>query len=178
MKNVIKKYCAIPIRKYTFTNGFRHKFVIPYMNGVKTVKPLNMVPFTRQEMVDTLEREYGYEPYGQKHFEDLLTKFLEGYWSLTRFGHDIRRAWLSTLVITGQMSRDEALKVLEQPPLAEDESAALFSEVARRLEITEDELRTFHTLPECTEKFRSQKALYNAGIRLYEMLGIEKRIRK
>lgn len=178
MKDVIHKHCSIPIRHYTFTNGFKHKFYLPYVLGVKTVKPLNLVPFTRAEMIETLSREYGYEPYGQKHFEDLITKFLEGWWSPTRFGHDIRRAQLSSLVVTGQMTRDEALKILEQPPLTEEESHELFVEVARRLEISEDELMAFHDMPECTEHFKSQEFVYNLGIRLYELLGLEKRIRR
>ncbi len=178
MKDVIKKYCNIPIKNYTFTSGFKHKFWIPYVLGVKTLKPLNLVEFTKKEMVDTLVKEYGYEPYGQKHFEDLLTKFLEGYWMPKRFGHDIRRAQLSSLVVTGQMTRDEALKILEQPPVTEEEGQAMFKEVAKRLEISEEELQKFFEMPKCTEKFKSQEKLYNFGIRLYEWLGIEKRIRK
>ena len=178
MKDVIRMYCSIPIKNYTFTNGFKHKFWIPYVKGVKTLKPLNLIPITKAEMIKVLADEYGYEPYGQKHFEDLMTKFLEGWWQPTRFGHDIRRAQLSSLVVTGQMSREEALKILENPPLTEEESRELFVEVARRLEISEAELMSFHELPECEEQFRSQEKLYHMGIRLYEMLGIEKRIRK
>ena len=178
MKDVVKKYCNIPIKNYTFTSGFKHKFWIPYVLGVKTLKPLNLVEFTKKEMVDTLVKEYGYEPYGQKHFEDLLTKFLEGYWMPKRFGHDIRRAQLSSLVVTGQMTREEALKILEQPPVTEEEGQEMFKEVAKRLEISEEELQKFFEMPKCTEKFKSQEKLYNFGIRLYEWLGIEKRIRK
>ena len=178
MKDVIRKYCSIPIKKYTFTNGFKHKFFIPYVLGVKTVKPLNLVPVTRQQMIDTLVKGYDYEPYRQKHFEDLLTKFLEGWWIPTRFGHDIRRAQLSSLVVTGQMTREEALEILEKPSLTDAESKELFAEVAKRLQISEEELMQFHALPPCTRKFRSQAVLYKAGIRLYELLGIERRIRK
>lgn len=178
MKDVIRKYCSIPIKKYTFTNGFKHKVWLPYILGVKTLKPLNLVPLTKQQMIETLEREYGYVSYGQKHFEDLITKFLEGWWVPTRFGHDIRRAQLSSLVITGQMTRDEALSILEHSPLTDEESRELFEEVAKRLEISEEELMAFHEMPKCTEKFRSQEKIYNAGIRLFEILGLEKRIRK
>lgn len=178
MKDVIRKYCDIPIKEYTFTNGFKHKFWIPYILGVKTLKPLNLVPITKQKMIDILGKEYGYVPYGQKHFEDSITKFLEGWWAPTRFGHDIRRAQLSSLVITGQMTREDALKILEEPPLSEEESKKLFKEIAKKLEISENELMTYHEMPKCTEKFRSQEKLYNMGIRLYERLGIEKRIRK
>jgi N-acetyl sugar amidotransferase len=178
MKDVIKKYCSVPIKNYTFTNGFKHKVWIPYVLGVKTLKPLNLVPFTKQEMIDTLSREYGYEAYGQKHFENLLTKFLEGWWVPTRFGHDIRRAQLSSLVVTGQMTREEALKILETPPLTEEESKELFSEIARKLEISEEELWSYHNLPECKEQFKNNMKMRKAGIKLFEVLGIERRIRK
>lgn len=178
IKDVIRKHCNISIKDYTFTNGFKHKFWIPYVLGVKTIKPLNLVPVTRQKMIDVLSEEYGYVPYGQKHFEDLLTKFLEGWWAPTRFGHDIRRAQLSSLVVTGQMTREEALLILEKPPVTEEEGRELFTEVAKRLEISEKELMEFHDMPECTEKFKSQEKIYNLGIKLYEALGIEKRIRK
>lgn len=178
MKDVLRRHCTIPIRHYSFTSGFKHKFYLPYVQGIRTVKPLDLLPITRAEMVETLVREYGYEPYGQKHFENLLTKFLKGWWSPTRFGHDIRRAQLSSLVVTGQMTREEALEILAQPPLTEEESHALFTEVARRLEISEDELMQLHALPECSEQFRSQAVLYRLGIRLYERLGLERRIRR
>lgn len=178
IKDVVRKYSRIPIKKYTYTNGFKHKFYTPYILGVKTVKPLNLVPITRQKMIDTLSSEYGYEPYGQKHFEDLLTKFLEGWWQPTRFGHDMRRTQLSSLVVTGQMTRNEALKILSNPPLTEEESLSLFKKVANKLEISEEELMKLHDMPECTERFRSQEKLYKLGTRLYEMVGLEKRIRK
>ena len=178
MKDVIRKYCRIPIRKYTFTNGFKHKFFLPFVLGVKTVTPLNLVPFTRQEMIDTLVREYGYTPYGQKHFEDLLTKFLEGWWVPTRFGHDIRIAQLSSLVITGELPREEALEILAKPPVTEEEAKAMFKEVSAKLGITEAELRHYHEMPMSTERFRTTRAIRKAAIRVYEKLGLEKRIRK
>ena len=178
LKDVIRKYCRIPIKEYTFTNGFKHKFWIPYVKGVKTLKPLNLVPFTKEQMIDTLVKEYGYEPYSQKHFEDLITKFLEGWWVPKKFGHDIRRAQLSSLVVTGQMTREEALEILKKPPVSEEEGRQMFSEVAKRLEITEEELWKLYELPECTEHFKSQEKIYNLGIRLYEKIGIERRIRR
>lgn len=178
IRDVVKKHCSIPIKDYTYTSGLKHKFVIPYLKGVKTIKPLNLVEFTKESMIKTLADEYGYVPYGQKHFEDLITKFLEGWWQPTRFGHDIRRAQLSSLVVTGQMTREEALKILEQPSLSEEESKELFSEVAKRLEISEEELMKFHDMLECTEKFKSQEKFYNLGIKVYEKFGLEKRIRK
>lgn len=178
IKDIIKKYCSIPIKNYTFTNGLKHKFIMPYILGIKTVKPLNYVQFTRRSMFETLNREYDYVNYGQKHFEDLITKFLEGYWSPTKFGHDIRKAQLSSLILTKQISREEALDILSKPPLTQAESEDLFNQVADKLQISKEQLMEFYNLPMCKEKFRSQEAFYNLGIKLYEFLGIEKRIRK
>ena len=76
------------------------------------------------------------------------------------------------------MSREEALEILDRPPLAEEVCKELFTEVAKRLEISEEELLRLHKLPECTDHFRSQAWIYEKGIRLYEMLGLEKRIRR
>ena len=178
LKDVIRKYCDIPIRNYTFTSGFKHKFYIPYILGVKTIKPLNLVPFTKKQMIDTLSKEYGYVSYGQKHFEDLLTKFLEAWWLPTKFGYDIRKSQLSSLILTGQITREEALEILSKPPVSEEEAKAMFSEVAKRLEISEDELMNLYKLPKCGVKFKSHKGIYSFGIKLYEKLGLEKRIRK
>ena len=181
VRDVIRKHSSIPLREYkhyTFTSGFKHKFWIPFILGVKTVKPLDLCPYLKKDVIATLQSEYGYELYGQKHFEDLLTKFLEGWWLPTRFGYDIRKAQLSSLVITGQMTRDEALKELSQPPLSEDESMRLFKQVAQKLGIPEEELMKYHDMPFRMERYRSHEWVYTAGIKVFTWLGLEKRIRK
>lgn len=178
IKDVLKKHGNVKTKYYTYTTGFRHKFVLPYVKGVKTLQLLNYIPLTKQQMIDTLGKEYGYEPYGQKHFEDLLTKFLEGWWAPTRFGCDIRIAWLSSLIITGQMSREEALKILEQPPLTEEESNDLFDKVAKKLGISHEELMSFHELPHKYIKYKNNSWAFRLGIKLYTMLGLDRRIRK
>lgn len=178
IKDVLRHWCDIPIKKYTFTSGFKHKVWIPYVLGVKTLKPLNLVPVTKKQMVDTLAAEYGYIPYGQKHFEDQLTKFIEGYWLPTRFGYDIRKAQLSSLVTTGQMTREEALEILKNPPLSEEESRELFKQIADKLEITEEELKKYHKMEVPNIKYKSQEWLYSMGIKFFTLLGVEKRIRK
>lgn len=178
IKDVLRHWCDIPIKKYTFTSGFKHKVWIPYVLGVKTLKPLNFVPVTKKQMVDTLAAEYGYVPYGQKHFEDQLTKFLEGYWLPTRFGYDIRKAQLSSLVTTGQMTREEAMEILKNPPLSEEESKELFKQIADKLEISEEELKKYHEMEVPNIKYKSQEWLYSMGIKIFTLLGVEKRIRK
>ena len=178
VRDVLRKNGGFKTRHYTYTSGFKHKFWLPYVKGVKTLQLLNYVPITKQGMIDTLVNEYGYEPYKQKHFEDLLTKFIEGWWLPTRFGYDIRRAQLSSLVVTGQMTREDALAILAQPPLDEEESKYLFSKVAEKLEISEEALKRLHEMPKVYKKYRNFSWAFRAGIWLYSILGLDRRIRK
>lgn len=178
VKDVLRKNgCPIP-KHYVWTTGFKHKFWLPYVKGVKTVKPLNLIPLSKQQMIDTLAMEYGYVPYGQKHFEDEITKFVEGYWNYKRYGHDIRMVWNSSLVMTGQMTREDALKEMEQPPINEEEGKQMFKDIANKLQISDEELQSYYDRGSRGLKYRNNRWAFKAGIWLYTKLGIDKRIRK
>ena len=178
IKDVLRKHGGYKTKHYTYTSGFRHKFWLPYVKGVKTLQLLNLVPVTQQQMIDVLTQEYGFLPYSQKHFEDLLTKFIEGWWLPTRFGYDIRKAQLSSLVVTGQMTREEALQGLANPPLTKEEASQLFKTVADKLQISEQELKSYHEMPKVYRKYRNNAWAFKFGIWLYSLLGLDKRIRK
>ena len=178
VKDVLRKNgCPIP-KHYVWTTGFKHKFWLPYVRGVKTVQPLNLIPITKKLMIDTLAKEYGYVAYGQKHFEDEITKFVEGYWNPKRYGHDIRMAWNSSLVLTGQMSREDALKEAEQPPMTEEEGQKMFKDIAKKLQISETELQSYFDRGYDGRKYKSNAWAFKLGIKLYTMLGLDHRIRK
>lgn len=178
IKDVLKRHGGYKTKSFVYTTGLRHKFWLPYVKGVKTVTPLNYISFTKQGMIDTLVEEYGYEPYKQKHFEDLLTKFIEGWWLPKRFGYDIRKAQLSSLVVTGQMSREEAMEILSKPSLTDDEVKDLFCQVATKLEISEEELMSYYNLPKEFIKYRNNNWAFALGIKIYTILGLDKRIRQ
>lgn len=178
VKDVLRKNgCPIP-KHYVWTTGFRHKVYLPYVKGIKTVQPLNLIPLTRKQMIDTLHEEYDYTPYGQKHFEDEITKFLEGYWCVKRFGHDIRIAWLSSLIMTGEITREEALKELENPPMTEEEGQKMFKDIAKKLQISEQELQHYFEMPFVPRKYKSNRWAFRLGVKLFQVLGLDHRIRK
>ena len=178
VKDVVRKNgCPIP-KHYVWTSGFKHKVYLPYIKGVKTVTPLNLIPLTKKQMIETLAREYGYVSYGQKHFEDEITKFIEGYWNVKRFNHDVRIAWLSSLVMTGEMTREEALKELEMPPISEEEGQLMFKSIAKKLQISEQELQHYFEMPYVPRKYMSNEWAFKIGIKLFQALGLDHRIRK
>lgn len=178
VKDVLRKNGCPKPKHYVWTTGFRHKFWLPYVKGVKTVQPLNLIPLTRQQMIDTLVQEYGYVPYGQKHFEDEITKFVEGYWNYYRYGRDIRMVWNSSLVMTGQMTREDALKGMERPPLSEEEGRQMFKGIAKKLQISEEELQSYYDRGSRGLKYRNNNWAFKLGIKIYTMLGLDRRIRK
>jgi len=147
IRDITSKFGTVPLRTYPFSSVYRHKLYLRYLRGVKVFKPLNFTPYTKQLAVSVLQQEYGWKPYPQKHFESRFTRFYEGYWLPTRFNFDVRRCQLSSLILTGQLSRDEALGVLEDPPYDAETAEQDFKYVATKLRITYDELRGYHAMP-------------------------------
>ena len=90
---------------------------------------------------------YDFKIYPQKHFESRFTKFFEGYWLPTRFGFDMRTVDLSSLILTGQMTREEALKELKKNPYDKNLIEQDFYYIAKKLNIDVKDLKKFHEMP-------------------------------
>lgn len=176
--DIIKRYGSVKMETYPFTSVLKRKLYMPYIKGVKVVKLLNHMPYIKKEAENLLKQEYGWEPYDQKHFESIMTKFLEGYWLPERFGYDVRKPQYSSLILTGQMSRQEALEKLKNKPLSINESQELFSLVANMLEISEDELRQYFDMPKKTYKdYKNSDKIFEIGSNVLKYFGIDKLIR-
>ena len=114
---------------------------------VEVFKPLNLLDYSKTKAIKELIKEYDWKPYPQKHFESRFTKFFEGYWLLKRFNFDMRRVELSSMILTNQITRDEALNILENPPLTELEIKNEFNYIANKLDISVQQLDDFLNLP-------------------------------
>jgi N-acetyl sugar amidotransferase len=147
IRDVIRRFGTVPMRTYPFSSVYRHKIYLRYLKGVKVFKPLNLMPYNKQSSMNLLASEYGWKPYARKHFESRFTKFFEGYWLPTRFGFDVRRVQYSALILTGQMTREDALRELEKPPYDPETIEQDFEYIATKLGITSVELRGYHQMP-------------------------------
>lgn len=178
-RDIIEKFGTVSMKDYPFTNVFRRKVLMPYLYGVKVVKLLNYIPYIKREAEKLLQEEYGWTPYPQKHFESIMTKFLEGYWLPKRFGFDVRRPQFSSLILTHQMTREEALLRLENSPLSEEEEKELFESVASMLEISGEKLKEYFLMPLKTYKdYKHQEYLFDLGGKIMYKLKLDKLIRK
>lgn len=178
LKDVIKRHSPAPLKNYQFTNVVKRKIIMPYIKGIKIVKPLNLILYVLKDVQYLLETEYGWEPYPQKHFESMITKFIEGYWLPKRFNYDVRRHQLSSLVVTGQMAREEALDKVKTLTLNDEEAKQLFSDVAGKLEISEAELHSYMDMPLWENHYKNSQGIYNFGKKVFSLLGADTRIRK
>ena len=179
IKDILSKFGTIKLQEYPFTTVLKRKIYMPYIKNVKVVKPLNYLPYIKKEAEDLLTREYGWTPYPQKHFESIMTKFIEGYWLPKRFGWDVRKPQFSSLILTNQMSREEAMERLKHDPLSSDEEKELFSKVSAMLDIAKDELQTYFTMPLKSYKdYKHQDYLFDLGSRIMYFLKLDKLIRK
>jgi N-acetyl sugar amidotransferase len=179
IRDIIHRFCTHKMKSYPFSSVLRHKFYLRYIRRIKVVRPLNYRQYVKAEAVRLLEQVYGWKPYPQKHFESRFTKFYESYWLPERFGFDPRRVQFSSLILTGQMTRDEALKHLEKPPYDPITIDQDFEYVATKLGVSTDELNHYFTIP---KKFywdyKNQEMLFNLGARFLKTVGLEASIKR
>ena len=105
------------------------------------------MPYIKQDAMRIMEQEYGWKPYPQKHFESRFTRFFEGYWLPTRFGFDMRRVDLSSLILTKQITRDNVMAELNGKPYDSGTIDQEFNYIATKLGISTDELFQYHEMP-------------------------------
>ncbi|MAO18208.1 MAG: LPS biosynthesis protein, partial [Muricauda sp.] len=118
---------------------------------------------------------YGYQKYPQKHFESRFTRFYEAYWLPKKFGYDTRKVQFSSLILTNQMTREEALEELEKPAYNPITIKQDFEFVANKLGISVEELQGYMDEPNKTYKdYKSQESIYNIGAKVMRMFGLEK----
>ncbi len=173
--DIHKKHGTRPLKTFPLTSILKHKVWLPYVRRIKVIRPLNFVPYIKADSMKLLVEKFGWQPYPQKHFESRFTKFYEGYWLPTRFGYDVRRVQFSSLIVTNQMSRDEALAKLQQPPFDEATAQREMEYVANKLRITAAELNSYLAAPKRTYRdYRSQKDIYKLGARVMALVGLER----
>jgi tRNA(Ile)-lysidine synthase TilS/MesJ len=88
-----------------------------WVKGINVIYPLDYWNYNRAESIKTLEKEYGWKDYHEKHCESIFTWWFQNYYLFEKFGIDKRKAHLSSLINSGQMSRWEALNILTENPI-------------------------------------------------------------
>lgn len=177
LRDIHRRFGTRPLETFPLSDIFTYKLYYRYVKGVRVVRPLNCVPYVKEDAMQLLIERFGWQRYAHKHYESRFTRFYEGYWLPTKFGYDKRRAHFSSLVLTGQMTRDEALQKLAVPAYDEATIAQDFEYIATKLDISVDELRALHAGPNKTFRdYKSAMPLIDLGTRVMRAVGVQRAI--
>lgn len=142
-----RRFGGRPLKHYKTISFAQYYFWYPFLKKLKTIRPLDYMPYDRNEAVVELERLVGWRSYGRKHGESLFTRFFQNYYLPTRFGYDKRRPHLSSMIVSGQMSRDEANTALREPLYSEEELRTDIAYFCKKVGISQSEFEELMVQP-------------------------------
>jgi N-acetyl sugar amidotransferase len=175
LKDIHRRFGTRPLKKFPLAGIFKFKIYYRFVKGVQVVKPLNYVPYVKEAAMQELIDRFGWQRYAHKHYESRFTRFYEGFWLPTRFGYDKRRAHFSSLILTGQLSRQEALERIARPAYDEETVAQDFEYIATKLGRTVPELRGLLEAPRRTYRdYKNDMAPIELGTRVLRLLGVQR----
>ena len=177
VNDIHKKFGKKPLKTFPLVDIFTYKIMYKYFLGMEVFKPLNLVPYIKKDAEDLLENKFGWERFQHKHHESRFTRFYEDYWLPKKFGYHKRKAHFSSLVLTGQMTRDEALERVSKPELSPEFLKKEFEYVAHKLEMTTEQLQQiFEGENKTFRDYKTKIKLINFGAQVMQKLGLEKRL--
>lgn len=177
LKDIHAKFGTRPLKTFPMADIFTYKLYYRFVKGVRVVKPLNYVPFYKEQAMQELVDKFGWQKYAHKHYESRFTRFYEGYWLPKKFGYDKRRAHFSSLILTGQLSRDEALERIAKPAYDPETVAQDFEYIATKLDLTVAELQQLMDGPNKSYRdYRHAMSLIELGTRALRAVGVQRAI--
>ena len=177
VKDIHGKFGTIKLKSFPIIDIFTYKIYYKYIHGMKVIKPLNYVPYNKANAEDFLQKKFGWKKFQHKHHESRFTRFYEDYWLPRKFGFDKRKAHFSSLILTGQMSREEALERLKHSELDEQTLKNEFEFVANKLGLEVNELLDlFNGENKTFRDYKNNRSLIQFGAKILQILGLEKRL--
>lgn len=174
LKAIHNKFGTGKLKTYPVFTNFKKLFYYPFYKKKQTLRPLELIDYNKHEAKKFLMENLGWRDYGGKHYESKFTKFFQAHYLPEKFGYDKRLAHLSSLVVSGQITREEALKEIEEPlydPIELEEDILYF---IKKLGITREEYEeimkkkpSFYSDFDNSEKFYDTiKKVLRAGVKI------------
>lgn len=140
--DIHKKYGTIKLKTFPWCNIFKYRVIYRVFKGIKRYAPLDLMDYDKTRVEEFLINQFGWHNYSNKHYEDIFTRWYEGYYLPTKFGFDKRRCYYSNLIHLGEMTRDEALKLLSKPGYSLEEAEKDTEYIAKKLGLDISEFKT------------------------------------
>lgn len=175
-KDIHKRFGKIPLNTYPTCSMLKYRILYHYIYGMRRVYPLDYVNYDKAKAEDFLHKKYGWTKYANKHYENVFTRFFEGYYLPHKFGFDTRKNVLSNQILAGTMSRGEALEILASNPYDEYQMQRDKKYIAKKLGVSE---KSFDEIIEGENKtptdYKNSMWLIRIAVSLCKVLGIENR---
>ncbi|MDB4403121.1 N-acetyl sugar amidotransferase [bacterium] len=139
MRAIHERFGTVPLKRSP-TFGVRDRLLYTYLRGIRSFEILDHVEYGKAKAKSLLMEKLGWRDYGGKHYESVFTRFYQGHVLPKKFGVDKRRAHLSNLILSGEITREEALAELEQPTYDPDLQQQDLQYVSKKLGFTVEEM--------------------------------------
>lgn len=151
--SIQKRFGDMPFKNLEFLSLTDYYIKRKYFSTLKHVRPLNYVSYDLKEAIQTLSDTYGFQYYGGKHYESILTRFMQCWYLPEKFGIDKRKSHYSSLIMSGQMTREEAMEALQKPLYPSEEMLLQDKQfLADYIGVSLDEFESYLQLPPHAEK--------------------------
>jgi N-acetyl sugar amidotransferase len=166
LKDIHGRYGRVRLKTYP-TFDFKKYVYYSAILRLNAISILNYVPYNKAEVKEIIKKELDWRDYGGKHYESVFTKFYQAYILPEKFHIDKRKAHLSTLICSGQLGREEALKALDGPIYPPSELKTDMEYVRKKFGLTEKEFQEIMDLPiRKHSDFKTDKKLKQAYMNL------------
>lgn len=146
IKSIHKAYGSLPLKTFPFMDA-KVKRYYQKVKGVRSISVLNYVDYNKANVKREIQEQLGWRDYGGKHYESIWTRFYQGYILPLKFGIDKRKAHLSDLIFSGQITKAEALAELQQPVYDAKQQQTDHAFVLKKLGLTESEFNDIMKQP-------------------------------
>ena len=160
--DIHSQYGTKKLRNFPMLGKWERMYYLK-VKKIEYVHLLNYVDYNKKDAMETIKRELGWKDYGGKHFESIFTRFYQGYILPTKFNIDKRKAHLSNLICSGQMTREEALQEFNDNPYTEEMIKSDKQFFSKKLGLTEVEFDEIMKRPiRAHEEFAMEQSIYKS----------------
>ena len=166
IKSIHNNFGEKELKEFPHVTFFQRFIYFTLIKRMKFINPLNYINYRKDDAIETLKKELGWQYYGGKHYESRFTKFFQSYYLPLKFNFDKRRGHLSSLIISGQISRNEALNKMKEEIYSESEISYDLEFVAKKLDWSAQEFKSIINLPPNRHKdFATNEHLFSFGMK-------------
>ena len=146
LRDIQKQFGTVPLKSYPLMSPIRRR-IVAKQKPFQSWPILNYIPYDKKEAKKTIIEKLSWRDYGGKHYESVFTRFYQGYILPQKFKVDKRKAHLSNIIFSGQITKQEALEELKQPIYPAELFATDYEFAIKKLGFTNDEFQAYLQTP-------------------------------